>query len=79
MDVSLSVFSVSLVQFPVTAEYFKGFSPGWSHVRHRTQFKEDQRLEPQLKHWLKEDWHPLKKAFNVMIIMKWNNQVYREN
>jgi len=27
-DSSLSVFPVTRVQFPATAEYFKGFSPG---------------------------------------------------
>jgi len=30
-DSSLSVLPVARVQFPTTAEYFKGFFPGWSH------------------------------------------------
>jgi len=29
--ISLSVLSTTRVQFPVVAEYFKGFIPGWSH------------------------------------------------
>jgi len=28
---SLSILPVARVQFPATAEYFKGFFPGWSH------------------------------------------------
>jgi len=28
---SLSVLPAARVQFPATAEYFKGFFPGWSH------------------------------------------------
>jgi len=30
-DSSLSVLPVARVQFPATAEYFKGFFPNWSH------------------------------------------------
>jgi len=30
-DTSLPVLPVARVQFPATAEYFKGFLPGWSH------------------------------------------------
>ena len=31
-DSSLSVLPMARVQFPATAEYFKGFFPGWSHT-----------------------------------------------
>ena len=34
---SLSVLPVARVRFPATAEYFKGFFPGWSHT-HRVTF-----------------------------------------
>jgi len=35
MNSSLSVLPVARVQFPTTAEHFKGFFPGWSHLSQR--------------------------------------------
>jgi len=39
INVLLFVRSVTRVQFPVMAEYFKRFFPGWSHALPCTQFR----------------------------------------
>jgi len=44
-DSPLSGLPVARVQFPVVAEYFKGFIPGWSHALRCTHFREDRRAE----------------------------------
>jgi len=49
---SLSVLPVAWVQFPATAEYFKGFFPGWSHSANPswTSVAENGSISPQWHH-----------------------------
>ena len=45
-DSSLSVLPVARVQFPATAEYFKGFFPGWSHSANPSCVAENGSMTP---------------------------------